>query len=118
MPIQPLLPLDDVAPSSLSRRPRFLVDISSPLRHTHRMIIRCLRTGAVLEKDLTITTAGEALVRRIRDAAFDWLPENIEAVVNKYKRTGQHPFMFDAFAGSGESGRLCWIPSPTGRELP
>lgn len=82
------------------------------------MIIRCLRTGAVLEKDLTITTAGEAMVRRIRAAAADWLPENIEAVVNKYKRTGQHPFMFDVFAGPGESGRLRWIPSPTGRELP
>jgi hypothetical protein len=59
------------------------------------MMIRCLRTGAVLEKDLTITTAGEAMVRRIRAAAADWLPENIEAVVNKYKRTGQHPFMFE-----------------------
>ena len=83
------------------------------------MIIRCLRTGAVLEKDLTITTAGEAMVRRIRAAAADWLPENIEAVVNKYKWTGQHPFMFDVFAGRpGESGRLRWIPSPTGRELP
>lgn len=61
------------------------------------MIIRCLRTGAVLEKDLTITTAGEAMVRRIRAAAADWMPENIEAVVDKYQRTGWHPFMFDVF---------------------
>ena len=77
------------------------------------MIIRCLRTGAVLEKDLTITTAGEALVRRIRDAAFDWLPENIEAVVNKYKRTGQHPFMFDAFAGpANPDGYVGYLPQP------
>ena len=66
--------------------------------HTQRMIIRCLRTGAVLERDLTITTAGEAMERRIRAAAADWLPENTEAVVDKYKRTGQHPFMFDVFA--------------------
>lgn len=87
----------DVALSP-SRRLRFLVDISPPLRHTHRMIIRCLRTDAVLEKDLTITTAGEAMVRRIRAAAADWLPENIEAVVDKYQRTGWHPFMFDVFA--------------------
>ena len=77
---------------------RFLVDISPPIPHTQRMIIRCLRTGAVLERDLTITTAGEAMLRRIRAAAADWLPENIEAVVNKYKRTGYHPFMFDVFA--------------------
>jgi hypothetical protein len=64
------------------------------------MIIRCLRTGAVLERNLTITTAGEAMEQRIRAAAAaaDWLPENIEAVVAKYKRTGQHPFMFDVFA--------------------
>jgi hypothetical protein len=62
------------------------------------MIIRCLRTGAVLERNLTITTAGEAMERRIRAAAADWMPENIEAVVAKYKRTGQHPFMFDVFA--------------------
>ena len=79
------------------------------------MIIKCLRTGAILEKDLTVTTAEEAMVRRIRDAAADWLPENIEAVVNKYKRTGHHPFMFDIFGG--ESGRLCWTPSPTGRDV-
>ena len=63
------------------------------------MIIKCLRTSAILEKDLTVTTAEEAMVRRIRDAAADWLPENIEAVVNKYKRTGHHPFMFDIFGG-------------------
>ena len=66
--------------------------------YTQRMIIRCLRTGAVLERDLTITTAGEAMEWRIRAAAADWLPENIEAVVAKYKRTGWHPFMFDVFA--------------------
>ena len=81
------------------------------------MIIKCLRTSAILEKDLTVTTAEEAMVRRIRDAAADWLPENIEAVVNKYKRTGHHPFMFDIFGGPGESGRLCWTPSPTGRDV-
>ncbi len=82
------------------------------------MIIKCLRTSAILEKDLTVTTAGEAMVRRIRDAAADWLPENIEAIVNKYKQTGHHPFMFDIFAGGpSESGRLCWTPSPTGRDV-
>ena len=74
------------------------------MSHTQRMIIRCLRTGAVLERNLTITTAGEAMERRIRAAAADWLPENIEAVVAKYKRTGQHPFMFDVFAN--ETTRL------------
>lgn len=73
------------------------------------MVIRCLRTGAVLEKDLTLTTVGEAMVRRIRAAAADWMPENIEAVVNKYKRTGHHPFMFDVFANETSKLTLCFF---------
>lgn len=62
------------------------------------MIIKCLRTGKVVEKGFANSDeARAALLRRIRQTAADqgWLPENVEAVVLKYERTGNHPFMFD-----------------------
>lgn len=51
-------------------------------------------TGKVLEKDLTITTVNEAMERRLRAAASNWEPQNIEIMIAGWKRSRHHPFNF------------------------
>ena len=61
------------------------------------MKIVCLRTGTTLEKDLTITTAGEAMVRRIREECMlsNISEESTEQIIKNYQLKGFQPFMFD-----------------------
>lgn len=68
------------------------------------MVIKCLRTGKVLENNLTLTSAGEAMERRIRESCADWQPHVTEALVAKWKRGGGHPFMFEVFANERDAG--------------
>lgn len=59
------------------------------------MQIICLRTGKILEKDLTITTASTSMINRIAFECRDMLAENRAKIIAKYLSTGNHPFMFD-----------------------
>jgi len=52
-------------------------------------------TGKILESGLTLAEANASIERRIREHCADrWKPENIEALVDKWKRTGFHPYNF------------------------
>jgi len=61
------------------------------------MKIVCLRTGTTLEKDLTITTAGPAMARRIREECMlsNISEESTEQIIKNYQLKGFQPFMFD-----------------------
>jgi len=53
-------------------------------------------SGKVLESGLTLAEENASIERRIREhcAASGWKPENVEGLVDKWKRTGFHPYNF------------------------